>query len=133
MIIRNIKVRGSVIHANPRIRPRDLCTTNTESVSHILSKRIVGASSRSVVRISPNQHYVVSGGNPLSCRTQRIDIEGKVRVWSLDNDEHPLKKEVVFCSGAEPSRSRAAVSRSVTSCGTVRASVSPFAEMDAAA
>lgn len=25
---------------------------------------------------------------------QSIDIDGKLRVWALDNEEHPLKKEV---------------------------------------
>ena len=25
----------------------------------------------------------------------RIDTDGKLRVWALDNDEHTLKKEVV--------------------------------------
>lgn len=53
-------------------------------------------------------------------------------MWSLDNDEHPLKKEVPFLSVDELSRSSALVLRFVTSCGTVRASVSPSAEMDAA-
>ena len=32
----------------------------------------------------------------MKCKTVFYpDIDGKVRVWSLDNEEHPLKKEVV--------------------------------------
>ena len=131
MIVRNIKVGGSVIHANPRIRPRASCTTSTENASHILFRRIVGTSSHSVVRISPNQHYVVSGGEYFRLCADGIDIEGMVRVWSLDNDEHPLKKEVALPPVDEPSRSSALALRSATSCGTARASASPFVETDA--
>ncbi|KAK8833595.1 hypothetical protein WA577_001528, partial [Blastocystis sp. JDR] len=42
-----------------------------------------------VVRFSPNGHYMASGDN-----------EGKLRVWALDNDEHTLKKEMI-CSGID--------------------------------
>ena len=37
---------------------------------------------------------MATGGKLIMYRYYSIDIDGKLRVWALDNEDHTLKKEV---------------------------------------